>query len=195
MTAPRRAWASSSAVRTRRGATPISSASLTTPGVGPNRGGRAPWGRGRTRPRGVGARCAPCHRRRCGSVTVVTSRFSGAGVHNPDVVSIGELSGCGHSTGRSGVLSTAPSAGIVSLIAAPVAVSRSWAGAPAPACASPEVLDSSIDDYRLGHQRPDRVGHRRGRPGPPAGRAPTDSDRSRSIRQAGDQTAQGLPCS
>ena len=50
---------------------------------------------------GLGADPAP---RRCGSmrtmssapllsVTVVTSRFSGAGVHNPDVVSIGELSG------------------------------------------------------------------------------------------------------
>ena len=46
------------------------------------------------------------------SVTVVTSRFSRAGAHNPDVVSIAGLSGCGHSTGRSGALSTAPSAGM-----------------------------------------------------------------------------------
>ncbi len=35
-------------------------------------------------------------------MTVVASRFSRAGVHNPDVVSVGEPSGCGHSTGRSG---------------------------------------------------------------------------------------------
>ena len=36
---------------------------------------------------------ARCRRHRCGSVTVVTSRFSRVGVHNPDMVSIGELSG------------------------------------------------------------------------------------------------------
>jgi len=82
MKAPRRAPASSSAVWTRRAATPIPSASLTKPGVGPHQGDRAPWGPGRTQPRPVAARCAPCRRhRRCD--TAVTSRVSRAGIHNP----------------------------------------------------------------------------------------------------------------
>ena len=77
-------------------------------------------------------------------MTVVTSRFSRAGVHNPDVVSIGGLSGCGYGAGGSGVVIAAPAAGMARLIAAPVAVGGWWARAPAPVCTSPEVVDSSM---------------------------------------------------
>jgi hypothetical protein len=45
-------------------------------------------------------------------VTVVTSRFSRGGVHNRDVVSIGDLSACGHSTGWSAAAIAAPTAGM-----------------------------------------------------------------------------------
>ena len=85
--APRPASAGLSTVWTRRAATPMSSVSLTKPCVGPNQGDRARWGRGWTRPR----RCRSMRTMSCApllSVTVVTSRFSRAGVHNPDVVSM-----------------------------------------------------------------------------------------------------------
>jgi hypothetical protein len=74
----------------------------------------------------------------------MTSRFPRAGVHTPDMVSIRELSGRGHNTGRSGVVIAAPRAGMARLIAAPVAVGGWWARAPAPVCTSPEVVDSSM---------------------------------------------------
>jgi hypothetical protein len=43
-----------------------------------------------------------------------------------------------------GVVIAAPRAEMASLIAPPVAVSRWWAAAPAPACASRQVFDSSM---------------------------------------------------
>ena len=54
------------------------------------------------------------------------------------------------------------------------------------------------DDHRLDLQRPDRVGHRGGRPGHPPAGARTDSsrvDRGGSVRMAGGQTARGVACS
>jgi len=70
--------------------------------------------------RGAGADAAP---RRCRSMrtmssapllsmTVVTSRVSRAGVHNPDMVSIGDPSSREHSTGGSGAAIAAPRAGM-----------------------------------------------------------------------------------
>ncbi len=61
-------------------------------------------GPGRTRPRGVGLDAHDVVGQRCCSVTVVTSRISRPVVDNPDVVSIGSLSGCGHGAGGSGVV-------------------------------------------------------------------------------------------
>jgi len=46
------------------------------------------------------------------SMTVVTSRVSRAGVHNPDMVSIGDPSSREHSTGGSGAAIAAPRAGM-----------------------------------------------------------------------------------
>ncbi len=67
---------------------------------------------------GPGADPAP---RRWGSMRTMSSaplmfgdggdvEVSRAGVHNPDRVSLGELSGCGHSTGGSGAAIAAPGA-------------------------------------------------------------------------------------
>ena len=63
------------------------------------------------------------------SVTGGDVEVSPRRVHNSDVVSITELSDCGHSTRGSGAVIAAPRAAMAWLIAAPVAVSQSWVAA------------------------------------------------------------------
>jgi hypothetical protein len=77
-------------------------------------------------------------------VTVVTSRFSRAGVHNPDVVSLGGLSGCGYGAGGVGGGDRGAGGwnGVADRAAGrrePVVGRGGGAG-----CASPEVFDSSM---------------------------------------------------
>jgi hypothetical protein len=48
----------------------------------------------------------------------------------PDMVSIADVSACGHSSGRLGAAIAAPTAAMGWLIVAAVSVGRSWLGAP-----------------------------------------------------------------
>src|SRR5262249_53678709 len=61
-------------------------AAATTAWATPGTGGQPGEGGDGTRPRPVAARCARCRRRRWVTMTVLTSRVSRAGVHDPDWV-------------------------------------------------------------------------------------------------------------
>jgi len=89
--------------------------------------------------------------------TTVTSRFSRAQVHSPEIVYIALPSDSSAITGRSGQATAAPIAiGSPCPIAPPVTVSQSCGGAPAVALPSPrpEVFDSSLTIAPSGSSAP-----------------------------------------